>query len=83
MAKDKEPAAAGQPEEDGVGMSEGEIDRNLIDTFPASDSPSWTLGTDHRDESQNKESRGESEAENSSATTSEPLLTNDKEISQR
>lgn len=32
-------------------MSEAEIDRNLMETFPASDPPSWTLGTDHRDES--------------------------------
>jgi len=33
-------------------MSEAEIDRNLAETFPASDPPSWTLGTDHRDEAQ-------------------------------
>lgn len=29
-------------------MSEVEIDDNLEDTFPASDPPSWTLGSDHR-----------------------------------
>jgi predicted SnoaL-like aldol condensation-catalyzing enzyme len=28
-------------------MSEAEIDRNLMGSFPASDPPSWTLGTDH------------------------------------
>ena len=31
-------------------MSEAEIDRNLAEMSPASDPPSWTLGTDHRDE---------------------------------
>ena len=36
-------------------MSEGEIDSNIADTFPASDPPSWTLGTDHPAESAGKE----------------------------
>jgi len=36
----KEPPAARE-------MSEAEIDRNLEGTFPASDPPSWTLGTNH------------------------------------
>ena len=38
------------PVEQSVGaMSEAEIDANVKDTFPASDPPARTLGSDHRE----------------------------------
>ena len=56
MAEKKEsvPQAIPEPGE----MSEDEIDRNLAETFPASDPPSWTLGTDHREESPSEPAEG-------------------------
>ena len=62
MTEDKEQAGTSKAAEDDSPMSESEIDLNLIETFPASDPPSWTLGTDHRDESYGKKS-DESEPE--------------------
>ena len=42
-------------------MSERELDRTLDETFPASDPPSWTLGTDHR-EAERDEAESERES---------------------
>lgn len=35
-------------EKTAVEMDEAEIDDNLENSFPASDPPSWTLGSNHR-----------------------------------
>lgn len=64
MAEEKRPAEVGPQVSDDVGMSEDEIDLNLIATFPASDPPSWTLGIDHDDETQSNKSVAENETEN-------------------
>jgi hypothetical protein len=47
LSKNEERTAQVPPQPQEGEMSESEIDRNLEDTFPASDPPSWTLGTDH------------------------------------
>ena len=44
MAEDKDGFERPASQPNSSEISEDEIDRNLIGTFPASDSPSWTLG---------------------------------------
>jgi hypothetical protein len=45
-ADDKDPSELAAVQTIPDRISEGEIDDNLIGTFPASDPPSWTLGVE-------------------------------------
>jgi hypothetical protein len=54
MTEDKERVAQDTPQPGEDEMSEAEIDQNLAGSFPASDPPSWTLGTDHRERSRSE-----------------------------
>ena len=59
MAEDRDRTTQDAPQPDRGEMSEAEIDNTLMETFPASDPPSWTLGTDHRADSPTEKSKGE------------------------
>lgn len=47
-------------------MSEDEVDRNLEESFPSSDPPSWTLGTNHKEETVSKSKADEPSVDKSS-----------------
>jgi hypothetical protein len=46
MMEDKDQLAPAAGQSDISEITEEEIDRNLMGTFPASDPPSWTLGVE-------------------------------------
>jgi len=55
MAEDKDNVANAAANSCEDAMTEDEIDDTLKGTFPASDPPSWTLGSDHCSETKQQE----------------------------
>jgi hypothetical protein len=47
MPEDGKQQRPDEPQTGAGEMSEAEIDKSLIESFPASDPPPWTLGTEH------------------------------------
>ena len=74
MAKEKKDGEHGEvcaPRGGGEQMSEAEIDYNLMESFPASDPPSWTLGVrPHKTTSE--EFEGEKSSANDPSYQNEP-----------
>jgi hypothetical protein len=58
MIEDKDSARDQETDSEDAAL-EDEIDETLEASFPASDPPSWTLGTNHRVESQAEDAEDE------------------------
>lgn len=63
LKNEKSGAPAANPEKPAGEMSEAEVDETLAESFPASDAPSWTLGSNHRAASENEAKRDEQQNE--------------------
>ncbi|MGB9180754.1 MAG: hypothetical protein WCB68_16095 [Pyrinomonadaceae bacterium] len=71
MAEDKDNLKNGAKQPNKDEMDEKEIDANLMGTFPASDPPSWTLGTNHHEGSREKQSVHQTTEESTEDKSSE------------
>ena len=66
MAEDRVYTAKSDARPDEDDLLDEEVDTALEETFPASDPPPWTLGTDHPVETRGRPRSSESEDEDTS-----------------